>query len=232
MALFVGFCVAATVVADRTRDLERTGVRVDGTVVGYSAGTRVTSEYVDVEFNFAGDHRIERVLLDDSSPIYDENERVVVIVDPDDVDRLTIEGETNQSSWSVWVMIAALIGGGAGLIAGPWSLLRARRQRRLLEAEPWRRVDIQYIEVPSGNSVRGLVRIEREGVEHIGTLVSTARWTFRELGLRGVQQVDMVGRLPGYVVLRAPGSARLASARSPYTERARRRWSKPFEGTT
>lgn len=228
LLLFVGFVTAATVVADRTEELERDGVRVAGRVLSYSPGGRLTSEHVDVEFTFGGERRTERVQLDDSSPIYEEEESVVVIVDPQNPSRLTIEGETNQSTWTVWLMIGAFLAGLIGIVAGPWVLFRTRRQRGLLSSAPWRDTEIQYIEVPSGNSVRGLVRIANGEGDHVLSLVSTARWNLARIGLRGAEEAQIVGDPSEYLVLRAGDGARLVSAKAPRTSRGHRRWRERF----
>ncbi len=222
--LFVSFVLAASAVEGEAEELERSGLRVDGVVSAFSP------ERVDVEFVFASERRRERVQLDDSSPSYEEGQGVVVLVDRDDPDRITIEGEVNQSEWTVWPMIFAFIVGVLGMIGAPWSLLRIRRQRKLLSSHSWRRVSARYLEVPSGNTIRGLVRITENGAEHVVTLVTYARWSLRRrFGLRGADELDIVGELPGYVVIRAVGSPRVASARPPYTKGAERRWRQDFD---
>lgn len=221
--LFLSFVFAAGAVEGEAEELEGSGLRVDGVVSAYSP------ERVDVEFIFAGESRRERVQLDDSSPSYEEGQGVVVLVDRDDPDRMTIEGEVNQSDWTVWPMIFAFLVGVFGMISAPWSMLRIRRQRKLLSSHSWRRVSARYLEVPSGNTIRGLLHITENGAEHVVTLVTYARWSLRRFGLRGADGLEIVGELPGYVVIRAIGSTRVASARPPYTNGADRRWRQHFD---
>lgn len=229
MVLFVGFAIAADAVYDRADELERSGIRVDGVVVDYSAGTRLTSEWVDVEFAFDGDVRRERVQLDDSSPRYIAGEGVLVLVNGDNPDEVTIEGETNQSQWTVWLMVFAFVLGIVGVVAGPVLWFRTRRQRKLLSNEPWRRVTAQYVEMPSGNSIRGLLLVRELATDHVLTLVSSARWTFGRLGLRDASDFEIVGDPSSYVIVRAAGSPRIASARSPYRSKVARRWRGRFD---
>ena len=228
LVLFVAFVAAASIVEGRADELERSGERVDGIVVSYSPGTRLVSERVDVQFTFDGVVRHERVHLDDSSPRYAEGQHVVVVVDADDPSHYTLTGETNQSDWTVWPMILALLAGAGGLIAGPSTLVRVRRQRRLLSSQPWRPINARYLEIRSGNSVRGLLRVTEDGVAHVLTLVSYARWNLRRLGLREFQNLEIVGELPGYVVVHATNCDRVVSARPPYSARTERRWLRRF----
>ncbi len=221
--LFVSFVVAANAVEGRAEEMERSGLRVDGVV------SAQTPERVDVEFVVAGERRRERVRLDDSSPSYEEGQGVVVLIDRDNPDRVTVQGEVNQSEWTVWPMIFAFLIGIFGMIGAPWSMLRIRRQRKLLSSHSWRRASAHYLEVPSGNTIRGLVRITEHGAEHVVTLVSYARWSLGRFGLRGADELEVVGDLPGYVVIRAIGSTRVASARPPYTKGAERRWRRKFD---
>ena len=225
--LFAAFTVGATVVEGRAEELEQNGGRVQGQVLSYSPGTRLFAENVDVEFIFDERRRTERVQLDDSSPVYEVGQSVVVLVDPLDPNRLTLEGEINQSQWTVWLMIFALLAGLVGIIAGLSVLFRVRRQRRLLSVTSWRLLRIRYLEVPSGNSTRGLLRVI-DGGDHVLSLVSTARWNLGRQGLRGAEEAQVAGELPGYVVIRANDTGRLVSARTPRTARAERRWRNRF----
>jgi len=222
--LFSGFLVGVTVVEARAEDLEATGIRVDGVVESYSAGSRLISERVDVTFTIDSEARTERIQLDDSSPRYEEGQSVVVLVDPDDADHISIEGETNQSAWTVWVMIIALVGGLGCLVSGPWALFRVKRQRRLLSAEHWRTVPMRYVEVPSGNTKRGLVLVTEHGTGHVLTLASIPRWNLGRTGLRDAHEAHVMGDPAKYIVIRVDGSERLTSARKPFTNRSRRRW--------
>lgn len=225
--LFSAFAAGAMLVADRAdraEQLERDGTRVEGHVRGYSPGTSLISEHVDVQFRFAGTRRTERVQLDDQSPAYQEGQSVAVLVDPLDPRRVTIAGETNQSQWTVWLMIGALLAGLYGLVAGPWVLARTRRQRHVLASSAWRTVPLTYREVPSVNVVRALLRLQERGEEHIVTLVSTARWNLARTGLRAASQADLVGDPSQYVVLRTSDTTRVVSARPPRNARTLRRW--------
>ena len=131
--------------------------------------------------------------------------------------------------WVVWPMVCALVAGPILMIAGAWALVRLRRQRRMLAAEPWRSVGLRYREVPSGNTVRGLTLVREDSVEHVLTLVSLARWNLRRTGLRTAERARIVGALPGYVVLHVDGAERIVSARPPYTEGGGRRWRRVFD---
>lgn len=131
--------------------------------------------------------------------------------------------------WVVWPMVLSLVAGPILMIAGLWALVRLRRQRRMLAAEPWRSVGVRYREVPSGNTVRGLVLVREDSFEHVLTLVSLARWNLRRTGMRTAERARIVGPLPGYVVLHVDGAARVVSARPSHTDGAGRRWRRAFE---
>ncbi|HSH58989.1 MAG TPA: DUF3592 domain-containing protein [Acidimicrobiales bacterium] len=229
--LFVMFAIAATVVEGRAEELERSGIQVEGRVIDYSPGGRYVSGTVEVEFYVGQERRTELVHLDDESPEYEVGQVVTVFVDRDDRSRVSVKGETNQSPWTVWPMIISLVAGVAGMITGGWSLLRARRQRKLLSRQPWRRVKLQYREIPGPRgSVRPLVLLADGGSEHLLTLTGMLRSRLGKTGLRMAREAEVVGEVPSYVVLRAAGSDTVVSARPPATKRARRRWLEQFRG--
>ena len=105
LLLFSGFSVAANVVSDHAEELESSGLRVDGVVVSYTAGNRLTSARTDVSFTVDSEDRTEQIQLNDRSPRFTEGDHVVVLIDPDDHDHVSIEGRRTSragqsGSWS------------------------------------------------------------------------------------------------------------------------------------
>lgn len=88
---------------------------------------------------------------------------------------------------------------------------------------------MRYVEVPSGTSKRGLLRVTENGSARVLTLVSTARWNLGRSGLRDAREAQIVGDPSDYVVIRVEGSERLISARKPLTGRSRRRWQRQLD---
>jgi hypothetical protein len=223
--LLTGFTVAASVVADRSEELERAGARVPGTVVAtHGQGERGS---VEVTFSWNDELRRERVHLDAESRRYQVGERVTVLVDRDDPDHFSLSGETNQSPVTVWPMILLFVGASLALCIGIGALVRSARQRTILQAFSWRSLAASYVEIPGyRGSVRALLLLKPaqlpEGV--ILTLAETARWRLSQTGLRQADTVQVAGPLPGYVVVRALGRVALVSARPPFSRRTERKW--------
>jgi hypothetical protein len=224
LALLLVFVWGADRVETRREELERTGRRLDGAVV------RVRDGRLDVRFLDGGAVRTARIHLDDESPHYEVGQPVLVLVDPDDEHHLSVPGETNQSPWTIWPMVVALIGGAMAAIAGGWSLVRALRQRRRLRRGPWRRVTFTYREVARPrNSVRALVLVREAGVDHLVTVASSLKRRLRRSGLRSGREADIVGDLSSDAVLRVVGSNELVSVRPPRTDRGARRWRRELD---
>jgi hypothetical protein len=142
---FVGFTVGATVVGDRADRLRRSGDKVSAVVVypneRVGLGKFSTSQ-MTVRFTYHGVRRVEAIALDDSSPQFREGQETVVYVDPADPRHLVIDGSDNQSPWTVWPMLIALI---ASFVLVPMSVAEFRRRRR------WRRAltAVQWAELPA-----------------------------------------------------------------------------------
>lgn len=227
--LLVVFVVTVEAVESRAGELERTGIRKVGTVVETRDGREGGS--VVVEFQWRGERR-ERIHLDGGSPDYEVGQRVVVLIDPSDADRVSLRGEDNQAPWSVTLMIALLAAAVGTTIVGAAALARTSRQRLILGRHPWQRFDLEYVEVPG---LRGVYppaapRLGRPASRwrrpHVGVDAGVAA---PEAGLRGAESVDLAGPVPGYVVVRVPGHDALASARPPVLGRDERRWRRSLE---
>lgn len=231
LALLVGFVVAASWVAGAAEELEETGARVPGTVVERRGSGEDGS--IVVEFSWEEELRTEVVQLDAESPRYQRHQPVTVLVDRDNPGRVSVLGEWNQSELTVLPMVLALVGGVGMLITGVWGLVRARRQRRLLERTGWRRVACCYAEINSGRSVRALVVLdEADGSKPVLTLASVGRWRLGKSGFRQATAVDVAGSSNDYVVLRAPDEGPLMTARPPATRRAEKRWRRAVLGAS
>lgn len=222
--LLIAFLVAVVRVERAAAELERTGYRVPGEVVDVDPGMR-TPGSIDVSYAYRDVRRTVVIHLDSESPDYEVGDAVEVLIDRDDLDHVSVSGETNQSPWTVWPMIGALIGGLVAAIAGGRSLGRVVRQRRLLAAEPWWRTPARYCAVPRGRgAVRGVVLIEHEGLRRIFTVPDVTPSRLRRAALRDRHDIELVGDVGGWIVLRSPGNPVVLSASRPARKGSRRRW--------
>lgn len=229
LVLLVVFTVAAIVVENRAEDLEAHGERIPGTVVNIIQGD---GGAIEVSFVWRGDGRRERIHLDAESPLYRPGQAIVVLVDPDDPDHVSVPGETNQSPLTVWPMSFALAGSVLALITGIWGLVRSARQRAMLSTFSWRPLDGRHVVIPGfRGSIRAVVLLRPKDAPegHVLTFVSMPRWRVGRLGFPTAGEFDVAGPVPGYVVIRAPASGALVSARPAYTRRSERRWRRAIE---
>ena len=207
----------------RIEALERDGVRVVGEVTSYRGGVR-NPGWIRVEFEYLGDLRRETVNLDSESPVYEVGQHVVVIVDPDEPESMTVLGEENLPLRVLWPMIGALVLGLILLVHGLVSLVRSRRQHGLLSTAGFRSVTFTYAQLHLyRRSKRRLLLVSDRDRQQVVTVVGTPRSRQSRL-LRKERHGELVGELDGYAVLRIRGSDHVVSLRPPRTERARRRW--------
>lgn len=225
VALLVGFVVAASVVENRAEQLEEVGQRVDGTVVEVNPALRSAGN-IHIEFVYRNQRRRSVVHLNDSSPRYELGQPVTVLVDPMDEQRVTVPGETNQSQVTVVPMVFALVGGMAATIVGGSMVVRARRQRRVLRAHPWRLQAAQFRFRQDNGSGTAAVRLEGERPVLIAP---SLRHRIERSGLATTSPVEVAGDPLDYVVLRPPCSDALFSGRPPRSRWSKRRWSARFQ---
>lgn len=224
VVLVVGFVVLANRLETDSEQLERTGVRVPGRVVDVDPGFRNPGS-IDVAFAVAGEQRAARIALDSSTHDYVVGQPVVVVIDREDPDHLSIVGESNDPPGVVLMMAMALVAGGFAVGIGATSLARVARQWRLLAAEPWRRVPARVRDVPVGRgAVRRVILIDEGRQLRIFTVAGTRRTRLARAGIQDRQDLELVGRLDGHIVVRAVRGVVVLSASRPRRAAARRRW--------
>jgi len=180
---------------------------------------------IDVTYRYLDVAHEKRINLDSESPEYHVGDQVTVLIDRNDLGHVTVLGETNQSPLTVWPMVAALIAGCVAVPVGAVSLLRVRRQRKLLAAEPWRRMPARYREVPRGRgAVRGVILVEEGRTRRIFTIPDTLRSRLRRAGLRDHGDIELVGDVGGRIVVRAVRGTTFLTAERPRRQGARLRW--------
>jgi hypothetical protein len=225
IGLFVGFAAAAVKVETAADELQRTGYRVPGEISHVDPGFR-TSGSVDITYTYLDVPRRAVVHLDSDSPRYQVGEPVVVVMDRDDPERVTLVGENNDPPATVLPMIAALIGGVIAMPAGGIALIRARRQRQLLAAEPWRRTKVRYRLVTAGRSARGVLLVEHEGVAHLLLVPTMARYRLRNTQISDTGEVDLVGDVTRQIVVRSVAGGPLVTGEHPRRAGTRLRWAR------
>jgi hypothetical protein len=212
--LLAGFVTAASIVENRSKDLQRTGLRVLGTVIAtHGAGENGS---VRVAFTSAGQARVTAVHLDASNPRYHGGEHVTVIIDRNDPHHVTLPGETNQSLWTTQLMIYALVVGVFGAVMGSTMLARHHRQLLVLLANPW-----QPVRVRTQLLRRGLLgsyrRIEIEvspGAWQRIRFAAVTRWRLSASQLYRAQDAEVAGDVGGYAVIRKPDSTVLLTIKA------------------
>lgn len=224
-ALLVVFVVAASVVENRAEQLEQVGLRVDGTVVEVNPGLRSAGN-IHVAFVHRNRQRRSVVHLNDSSPRYEAGQAVTVLVDPTDEERVSLSGETNQSRLTVVPMILALVVGLYATIVGGSMIVRSRRQRRVLRANPWRLESVDFRFRQDNGTGTAAVRLAGE---HLLLIASSLRRRIERSGLAATSPIEVAGDPLDYLVLRTPGSDVLSSGRPPRSRWARRRWRHRFQ---
>jgi hypothetical protein len=137
------FAVVVSLVNTRTEDLERSGDRAPGVVTEVTNASRRRLNRRDVpssirvEFTYRGEARSERIHMESSEPDYDVGQQVVVLIDPDDPDRISIPGEANLSDWTEFLIFGVPAAGGVvGIVVGLMLLTNVRSQTRLLSTRP------------------------------------------------------------------------------------------------
>ncbi|MGY2064608.1 DUF3592 domain-containing protein [Blastococcus sp. SYSU DS0619] len=141
-----GFVVGTSVVFDQSAELRESGVQAAGTVEEVRPGRALTTGTALVRYTVDGVERYGTVALGDSTDLYSEDQTVTVYYDAADPGRMTIDDQDNQPSWSVLLMVLALVGGlGILWLAGHRSV-RGLVIERLLWSRPWQRVraDVEF----------------------------------------------------------------------------------------
>lgn len=218
--------VIPSVSEDKVTDLERTGRRAAGVVVKVRGDNRLSEGSIDVRFEADGRVHVRRINLNSDSPRYKPGESVEVIYDPTDPSQLITTNEDNDPLWMVWTFVAAFVG---SLLAIPGGWLmgrRARRWTRMLKDMPWRQVSSAYRELPSGRSVRPLLRLREEGRAAVGCVASTARW--RLPALRDRSELWIVGDLKGPALVSPTKEGPLFEVRQSRFRWRQRRWEAQF----
>lgn len=124
--MLVLFGAGAVMLEDYGAELEARGMRVEGVVLAVQGGGRQRWT-ADVSYHADGQSREEQIPLGDAGPTTRTGDRITVIYDPADPERVALPGAYNDPGWAVWVMIALALGAVAGLVAGPILLYRALR---------------------------------------------------------------------------------------------------------
>jgi uncharacterized membrane protein (UPF0136 family) len=227
--LLVLFVVAASYVETSAQELLDYGTREVGTVVEIRhPRTRGGTDTLIVEFRVGSAPHRGVLHLDDSSPTYVVRERIPIIYDPQDPNRFRTEADVNQSPWTVWPMIVALVGGTALLIAGVMKIRRGRRFQRILRGHPWRAYSFRYADRGRNTPLVLVESAEGEPSRAVFSLSMTGARAASSLSNRSGGQIWVAGSADGQRVAALPGPERLIELRPPRSERARRRWLKEF----
>lgn len=127
--MLVLFGVGAVVLDDYGAELEARGTRVEGVVLAVQGGGR-NPWTADVRYHAAGQSREEQISLGDNGSTTRTGDRITLVYDPADPERVAVPGVHSDPVWAVWLMIALALGAGAGLVSGPVLLYRALVLRR------------------------------------------------------------------------------------------------------
>ena len=153
LACVVAVVLLSSTMADADESLRAEGARTEGTVVSVTADTRWSEGSARVAFRVGGRERVERVHLAASADGYATGDRVTVFYDPEERDRITIDGIPYEPAWTHWPFILTIVGSVTAGPGGAWMLRQARRCRRLLSEQPWQPVRVR---VPAGGRHHGL----------------------------------------------------------------------------
>jgi len=124
VVLLAAFVFALFLVDRDATYLHDHGVRVQGTVSQTSPDTGSSSGHIRVTYTAAGQVLQRPVDLGSEVSSYRVGQTVTVYYDPHRPGHMTIEGASNQPSWSVWLMIFLLVGGGVLIVIGVIALVR------------------------------------------------------------------------------------------------------------
>ena len=130
-ALLLVAGVMGVVIDDRSDEWRRDADRVTGTIVGVRDPVRGDTE-VDVEFAYRGAARAATVAVKaDPRPRQDVGDEILVFVDPDDPDRVSVPGGSplGRSTELLFVGVPAIVGFIALVLAATLGF-RARELRR------------------------------------------------------------------------------------------------------
>ncbi|MGO1056108.1 hypothetical protein [Crossiella sp. CA198] len=139
LALIVGFMTGATVLEDRSADLESTGARVPGVVVEVRQGlARGLPDSIEVRFAVDGIERVRSMNLNDVSPVLNPGDPITVFYDRADPERIGAPGVSNDPFWTFIPMVIAFVLGTPLSVAGTIGYSRWRRRARALRRSGWR----------------------------------------------------------------------------------------------
>jgi len=226
IVLFVVFVIAASAVETSGDELLRTGEQVTGVVLEIrSCRPRLCASHRSLVVEFPVEDQAHRgvVNLDDGSPEYRVGQSVEIFYDPSDPTHFRTEADVNQSPWTVYPMIFALLGGVAALVVGIVAIRRGRRFRRTLRQHPWRVFLFRYVMLGRSTPVISLKTPEGadEGVYRVSATWSAVA---NRLSRGSGGEIWVAGPVKDRMTLTLPGAERLFEARSPRNERTRRRW--------
>ena len=218
--------VIPSISEDKITELERTGRRAAGVVVKVRGESRFSEGSIDVRFEADGRVQVRKINLNSDSPRYEPGDDVDVIYNPTDPSELITPNEDNDPLWMVWTFVIGFVGSFVA-IPGGWLMgRRARRWKRMLKRTPWRQVRSAYREIPSGRSVRPLLRLRENGQVVVGAVASTTRWRLR--ALRDTRELWIVGDLDGTALVAPTKEGPLFEVRQSRFRWRQKRWAAEF----
>lgn len=225
LALLLGIAVlgAATVgILEHRRGedaLARHGVEVTGRVVATGAG-RVT-----VVFERGGRSKTFTANLSGSGPRFRVGQRILVLVDPQDLDRHRVKGQASPTDWTPILLGAVALSGAVLALIGAVGLARGRREARLLRSGSWRRVGLRTARRAALPGLgRSVILVNESGREHVLGVMSTGLGHGTMRNLHGRDRAEIVGDPRRRIVVRPEGGMGFVSARTAPTAALDRRW--------
>lgn len=188
----------------RADDLQQNGTPVTGEVVAVDKTSKSCA--VEVWFRYAGMDRQERLRCDRRAPAPRKGEELPVLVDPDDPAHVALKGHDNESGVSGFVAFALLVMGLGSVVLAIGVLINNRYLHRYLSAGPWRRLQVQWLGQPVSTVI-----VEDGETEH--RLKVTYILGPLPPSLECIREADVVGEIPGKVLLRPVGTDHLVIVR-------------------
>lgn len=236
MGAFVA--VFVLVVDGQDRQLLRTGVRTQATVLGGDeggSGRSFSGPSVDVEFVVAGE--LVRTTVQGETPAeHPRGSRLTVVYDRGNPDRVRSESYGSHGDAIGWVLVIPAVVGLPALVVGAWGVLAAVRWRRWLRRwAPVRSTVTERTRPRTGLHDLQLLHIVTSSppVDVVARVTGAARWMdvadiwSGETAFEGAAFVS-AGRHRRAVVV-DPDVDKPVEVRLPWTNRQARRWRRSFD---
>lgn len=167
LALLTAAAGTAIMTSSASDQLRQSGGQTTGIVTALRPDRRYQDGSADVRYTVDGQQHTGVQDLGANTENYYVGETVTVYYDLEHPSRFTINNETNQPIWSVWLMIFMLVAGLVGLIPATSYGRRWRRLWRVLSRCAWQ--PAWFVPVPGTRRGRSIVRVQLLGPDGGGT---------------------------------------------------------------